>query len=463
MKMRARLICVGLAIFAANAAGAAGRPNIVFILADDLGWSDLACYGNDYNQTPNLDRLAREGIRFTQAYAAGPLCSPTRASILTGKYPARVGITDWIPGDYRPFMPLECPPTKQYLELSEVTLAEALKEGGYATAYIGKWHLGEEPQYSPLKQGFDAAVGVGHRPEAYFSPYKLDNLEDGPVGEYLTDRLGREAANLIARLAADEAPYFLFLAHYAVHAPIVAKPDKIAAYRAKGRDQRSMEYAAMLESLDDSVGVVLREIENSGEAGNTIVIFTSDNGGYYQATENWPLRGYKSQLYEGGLRVPLIVRWPTVGAAPRGRPSTRSSKDDAGTVRDTLILSTDYYPTLLECAGFPLKPEQHVDAVSFHDALLGIATPPRAPMVWHFPHYQTPARGEPGSALRDANYKLLHFYDGDRSELYDLAADPGEQHNLARTMPEKTSELRKLLDEKLTEMGAVIPTPNPKP
>jgi len=445
-----RFWMVALIVAAAWPACAQGRPNIVFILADDLGWADLGCYGNDYNETPHLDRLAREGLRFTQAYAAAPLCSPTRAAIMTGKYPARLGITDWIPGDYRPHMPMECPVTKQYLEHSEVTIAEALKEAGYATAYVGKWHLGETKDHYPVTQGFDHSVGAGHKPANRFPPYELDNLPEGPEGEYITDRLGAEAAKLVTHLAPDDAPYFLFLGHFAVHAPITPKPEKVAKYRAKGRDARSADYAAMLESLDDSVGAVMDAVEASGESGNTIFIFTSDNGGFYQATENWPLRGYKSQLYEGGLRVPLIIRWP---AGMKGRHSEIHAP----------ITSTDFYPTILESAGLPLRLERHVDGESFAAWLKGHAASARGPMFWHFPHYQTPARGEPGSVVRAGDFKLLHFYDGDRIELYNLADDPGEQRNLRRSMPEKADELRQLLSEKLKEIGAVIPKRNPKP
>jgi arylsulfatase A len=336
---RRLLISLCVCVCMANAWGE--RPNIVFILADDLGAVDLGCYGNTYNETPNLDRLGREGIRFTQAYAAAPLCSPTRASIMTGKYPARLGITDWIPGDYRPHMPLECPVTKQYLEPSEVTIAEALKEGGYATAYVGKWHLGEAPEHLPQAHGFDIAIADDHKPAGYFPPYKLNHLEDGPKDEYLTDRLGAEAAKLITQLAPGDKPYFLFLGQYAVHAPIVAKPEKFAKYQAKGRDKRSIEYAAMLESLDDSVGVVLDAIENSGEAENTLVIFTSDNGGYYQATENWPLRGYKSNLYEGGLRVPLIT-------SALGRPEYLKGADITVSMP---VVSADFIPRCLKRPG----------------------------------------------------------------------------------------------------------------
>jgi arylsulfatase A-like enzyme len=431
--------------------GAAGaqKPNIVFILADDLGWADLACYGNDYNETPNLDRLARQGMRFTNAYAAGPVCSPTRASILTGKTPARTGITEWIPGDYRPHMPLECPVTAQFLPLEEFTLGEALKEGGYATAYVGKWHLGETKEYYPRAQGFDYAVAEGHRPAGYFSPYELPGIEIAPDGEYLTDRLGVESAKLISKLARNDSPYFLFVSHYAVHSPIVAKEEKIAKYRAKGRDLRGAEYAAMLESLDAAVGAVLDAVEASGEADNTIVIFMSDNGGFYQATENWPLRGYKSNLYEGGIRVPLIVRWP-------GHVKARSRCDAP-------VVSHDFYPTLLEAAGLPLRPAQHVDGVSFMPALRGDKSFDRGPITWHYPHYITLARGEPSSAIRDGRYKYLYFYDGDRQELYNLDRDPGEQKNLARLLLDKAAELKAQLDRALADQGAKFPTRNPRP
>ena len=275
-------------------------------------------------------------MRFTQAYTASPVCSPTRASLLTGKYPARIGVTDWIPGDYWPGLEYECPPTKQFLGLEEVTYAEAFHDVGYRTAHVGKWHLGTRP-YFPDKQGFDLNIGGsanGHPPAGYFSPYKLPEITDGPKGEYLTDRLTTEACKIIRDAAAAHVPFLLDFWQYAVHVPIDPKSEKVQKYREKGRDEMSAMYAAMLESLDEGVGAVLKQLDDSGLSQNTLVIFSSDNGGSYQATENWPLRGYKAQLYEGGIRVPLIVRWPGV------------VKPDSETAAP--VISPDFYPTFLE-------------------------------------------------------------------------------------------------------------------
>jgi arylsulfatase A len=304
------------------ASDSSNKPNILLILADDLGWADLACYGNEFHETPNLDRLAKGGMLFTNAYAASTVCSPTRASILSGKYPARTGVTDWIPGRVYPEKPLECPSPKRGMDLEEFTIAEALKDVGYATASIGKWHVGA----SPAQQGFDVEiVATG---SSYFSPYRSKSLPDGPDGEYRTDRLTSEAISVIKKWEDDSKPWFVYLPYCSVHAPITAKPETIAKYAKKGpgkQGKNNCRFAAMLEHLDENVGRLMDHLEASGQAKNTLIIFFSDNGG--KATAQTPLRGRKGQIYEGGIRVPLIIRYPGLTA-----PGSRC---------DTSVISTD--------------------------------------------------------------------------------------------------------------------------
>ena len=451
-------------------AGTAGsrRPNIVFILADDYGWRDLGCYGSTFYETPNLDALATGGMRFTNAYAACNVCSPTRASILTGKYPARLHLTDWLPG--RPDMPsqkLNRPVILQHLPLEEFTLAEALKEGGYATGFIGKWHLGG-PAFYPEKQGFDVNLGgceLGH-PPSYFSPYKIPTLPDGPRGEYLTDRLTDEAVKFIGDHK--DKPFLLYLAHYAVHNPQQGKAAIVKKYADKAAllppiaDEFALDsgcrvrvvqdkpvYAAMIDSLDQSVGRVLQTLRDLGLEQNTIVIFTSDNGGLSTAegtpTSNLPLRMGKGWNYEGGIREPLIIRWPGV--------------TKPGSVCDAPMISTDYYPTLLEVAGLPPRPSQHLDGVNIVPLLRGQPMPDR-PLFWHYPHYSNQGSG-PCGAVRLGNFKLIEWYENDRVELYDLSKDVGEKTDLCTTMPDKAAELRQKLHDWRTSVAAQMPTPNP--
>lgn len=463
------LVCALVAGLNAEAkAEAPRRLNVVFILADDLGWRDLGCYGSTFYDTPNLDALAKQGVRFTDAYAACNVCSPTRASILTGKYPARLHLTDWLPG--RPDMPsqkLSRPPILQHLPLEETTLAEAFKAGGYATCFMGKWHLGG-PEFYPEKQGFDVNIGgceLGH-PPTYFSPYRIPTLPDGPKGEYLTDRLTEEAVKYIA--AHKEGPFLLYLAHYAVHNPQQAKPELVKKYAAKAaalpagepelmedlgrrvrRRQDQPVYGAMVEGLDQGVGRVLQALKDNGLDQNTLVIFTSDNGGLSTAegtpTSNLPLRMGKGWNYEGGIREPLIVKWPGV---------TR-----AGAVCNQPMISTDYYPTLLECAGLPARPSQHVDGISIVPLLKNDFLPER-PLFWHYPHYSNQGGG-PGGAVRLGQFKLLESYEDNHVELYNLKDDPGERNELAAQLPDKAAELRQRLHAWLKSVDAQMPTPNP--
>ena len=452
-----------------RASNSDAKPNIVFILADDLGWADLGCYGSKFYETPNLDQLAKEGVKFTDAYAACAVCSPTRASILTGKYPARLHITDWLPGrGDMPNQKLCRPQIQQFLPLEEITVAEALKEGGYQTAFIGKWHLGEEPEHWPEHQGFDlnlAGGGLGH-PPSYFSPYKLPNLPDGPVGEYLNDRLTDEAMNFME--AAKDKPFFLYLPHYTVHTPLQAPAETIQKYKTKaaslaasdkpefitdnGRQVRQIQnhatYAAMVESLDDNVGRLMKKITTLGIEKKTIIIFTSDNGGLSSGegspTSNLPLRGGKGWAYEGGVREPLLIKWPGVT-----RPDSISKEP---------VISTDFYPTLLAMAGLAMKPEQHLDGINLVPALKAASLPQR-PLFWHYPHYSNQG-GYPYSAVRQGDYKLIEFLEDGRLELYNLQADTGEHANLASEMPEKVATLKALLHDWRESVNAQMPTPN---
>jgi arylsulfatase A-like enzyme len=464
------------------------KPNILFILIDDLGWRDLACYGSSFYETPHLDRLASQGVRFTDAYAACPVCSPTRASLMTGKYPATVGITDWIDwtGQWHPQRGqlIEAPYLKGLPE-SEVTVAQALREGGYRTWHVGKWHLGGPGRY-PTDCGFDVNVGGcewGCPHKGYFSPWGIPGLPEAAAGTYLTDHLTDAAIGLIR--TPDERPFFLHLSHYAVHTPLQAPPELVAKYQAKagrlGLDQVSPlssgghfhteamreavvkhrlfqsdpTYAAMMENLDANLGRVLQALEETGQAANTLVIFTSDNGGLATGgfwagesapTCNLPLQAGKGWMYDGGTREPYLVRWPG-----RVQPDT---------VCRTPITSPDLYPTLLDAAGLPSRPGQHVDGVSFLPLLRGDHTPRREPIFWHYPHYGNQG-GAPGSSVRHGDWKLIEFFEDGRLELYDLAADIGETLNVAAAHPDVVRDLHSRLAAWRRKVEARIPEPNP--
>ena len=402
------------------------KPNVIFILIDDFGWKDSSCYGSTFYETPNIDRLAQDGMRFTDAYAACPVCSPTRASILSGKYPATVGVTDWIDwgGKVHPARgKLVDVPYIKHLPLEEKTLAATLREQGYQTWHVGKWHLGG-PEYYPDKQGFDVNIGGCHwgMPlNGYFSPWGIPTLEEGPEGEYLTDRLTDEAINLIHNN--DGKPFFLNLWYYSVHIPIEAKPEKIRKYEAKARamgldtlktfevgeffpcehkkDQRILRrlvqsdpaYAAMIESLDENIGRLLQAVAEAGQTENTIVVFTSDNGGLATAegspTSNAPLAEGKGWMYEGGTREPLIIKWPEMV--------------QSGSLCAIPVTSPDFYPTMLDLIGLDLLPEQHCDGVSFLPLLQGAKLLERDAIFWHYPHYGNQG-GTPGSSVRAGDY-----------------------------------------------------------
>ena len=493
------------------------RPNVVFFLVDDLGWRDLGCYGSEFYETPNIDRFAEQGVRFTQAYAACHVCSPTRASIMTGRYPARLQLTDWLPGRREfAFQKLKNAKIHDHLPGREVTIAEALKKHGYHTAHIGKWHLGEEP-FGPRQQGFDIQVprwNKGWPRAGYHAPFRLDGLK-GVEGEYLTDRLTDEAEQFIE--ASKDRPFFLYLSHFAVHDPIQGRKDLVRKYQEKlskrptstepgfvlegnpdavrplsrkeldarlqdpawsgfrvlpdrtvkvKQHQDNVQFAAMVESVDESLGRVLAKLKALGLEEDTIVVLFSDNGGMSAgnfgnpgrvvapgrldrafSTSNLPLRGAKGWLYEGGIREPLIIKWPRQGR--RGKTC------------DVPVISMDFYPTILEMVGLPLQPKQHVDGVSIASLLKGAERLDREAIYWHFPHYSNHGRQSPGGAVRAGDYKLLEYFENHRVQLFNLKEDIGEVNDLSSAAPEKVAELRSMLKAWRNEVSAQMMMPNP--
>ena len=454
------------------------KPNIVMILIDDMGWRDLQCFGSTFYETPNIDALAAEGTVFTQAYASCPVCSPSRASLMTGKYPARVGLTHYIGGhDWGKLMEV---PYVDHLPLEEYTLPKALRDAGYHTWSVGKWHLGEK-EYYPEHQGFEVNVGGcswGHPHDGYFAPWGIENLpSDVPEGTFLTDYLTDRAVELIQNK--DDAPFFLYWSHYAVHTPIQAKPEDLARFEEKSRRmkldqvnpyvegehfpcwhkrkervlrrlvQSDVPYAALIWNLDQNVGRLVQALKDCGEYENTIIVFTSDNGGLATAegspTCNAPLSEGKGWGYEGGVRVPLIVAGPGI-AAHRWC--------------DSPTTTPDWYPTFLELAGLPPQPQQHQDGVSIAPLLQG-ETMEERPLFWHYPHYGNQG-GQPMAAVRRGNYKLLKFFEDNHTELYDLSQDIGESFNLTSELPDLANELETLLDAWIQEVGGIVPQPNPE-
>jgi len=455
------------------------QPSFVFILIDDLGWADLSSYGSSFYETPRIDGLAASGVRFTSAYAACPVCSPTRASILTGKFPARLKTTDYfgapqpdtVSQHWTHNKPLLPAPYVDHLPLEEVTLAETLKEAGYTTFFAGKWHLGHEGYY-PEDQGFDINRGGWERGgpyggNKYFSPYGNPRLADGLKGEHLPDRLAEETCVFMEEM--QDRPFLAYLSFYSVHTPLMTRPDLEEKYRGKadrlgvqeeawGQEgerrvrlvQNHAVYAGMVEAMDQAVGKVLDKLRDLNLEDNTVVFLMSDNGGLSTSeghpTSNLPLRAGKGWLYEGGIREPMIVRWPGVA--------------ESGRVCDELVVSTDFYPTILEMAGLPLRPGQHLDGVSLVPLLkLGKELPER-PVFWHYPHYGNQG-GTPGSAVRLGDFKLILFYEDDRIELYDLEHDIAEQNDLSVKLAGKAADLKKLLKDWLRDIGAGEPALNP--
>ncbi len=444
------------------------KPNFVLILVDDLGWADVGCFGSKYYETPNIDRLAKEGMKFTDGYAACAVCSPTRAAVMTGRCPARLGVTDWIrsrfqggkiPDDKK--NPTEyvggknrkllCPPNALWMELDEITIAEALKPAGYTSCHIGKWHLGADAWY-PDRQGFDYNIGGCDfgQPPTYFDPYYRKGQGDIPTlksrkqGEYLTDREADEAVKFITDHA--DKPFFLYMAHYAVHTPIQAKQNLTAKYQAKtATHQKNAKYAAMVESVDHAVGKILDAVEQAGVADNTMFIFTSDNGGLVPVTSNLPLRSGKGYPYEGGIREPVIVRWPGVV-----KPGTECSVP---------VTSVDYFPTICHAAGVKPPAGRSIDGYSIMPLLTQSGIIKRDAIFWHFPHYR--GRVVPYSIIRAGDWKLIKRYDGREFELFDLKKDLSEKNDLADTMPDKVKELDAMLKAWLKKTGAKMPRPNP--
>ena len=471
-----RTCLLSLLLFAATALPAADKPSFLFLLADDLGWRDLGCFGSQFYETPHIDKLAASGMRFTNAYAACQVCSPTRASILTGKYPQRTFVTDFIspagtnqPEQWSRNTVLMPAPYSDRLPLEEVTIAEALKEAGYATFFAGKWHLGPAG-FWPENQGFDInkggiEQGGPYGGKRYFSPYGNPRLEDGPDGEHLPDRLASETVKFIE--ANRNKPFLAYLSFYSVHTPLMARKDLERKYAEKAlkirfagprflpegaREARQVQdhaiYGGMVEAMDLAAGKVLAAIERLGLGDNVVVFFMSDNGGLSTSegspTANLPLRGGKGWIYEGGIREPMIVRAPGLTAP--------------GSACETPVTSTDFYPTILDLAGLPLRPGQHLDGKSITPLLRG-ATMDRGPLYWHYPHYGNQG-GSPSGAIRDGRWKLVEWYEDGRLELFDLEQDLGEHYDVAQLHPERVREMHRMLQEWRSEVGARMPSPN---
>ncbi len=454
----ATLGCAGTAPTPDDGGDPAARPNILVVLVDDLGWSDLGCYGNAAVDTPRIDAFAAEGMRFTDAYAAAPVCSPTRASIMTGKAPARLRITNHLPDQER-FTPddpvvlsAEC---ADRLPLEEVTVAELLKDGGYRTAFMGKWHLAPQrgddmSDWYPDHQGFELNLGGngwGGPGRSFFAPYEFPNLKSKTDDEYLPYRIGEEAVGWLRDHAASgsEQPFFLALWHYTVHWPMDAPAELVAKYEARGK-QRGLEdprYAAMTEALDQIFGSVLDALEETGLADNTIVVFTSDNGALDSVADLYPLRESKGYLYEGGIRVPMMVRWP-------GRVA-------AGVTEDEPVVSTDLFATALDAARVPLPDTYPGDGESLLPVLTGSGDLHRDALFFHYPNYAFHRANRLGSAVRVGDHKLIEYFDDGSVELYDLAHDLGEQRDLAGEQPERAAAMRARLAAWRDEVDAALP------
>ena len=445
------------------------RPNIVFILADDMGWADLPAYGNRFNEAPELSKMAREGIRFTDAYAACPVCSPTRASIMSGQYPARVGITDFITGHWRPYEEVIVPRNRtQYLPEEIITMGEILKDAGYATGYFGKWHLGWEEQYQPGNQGFET-VNV-YRGGGFFNyASRMTTPIPADSGKVLSEALTDLSIDFIREHKA--SPFLLFLAHYDVHVQLDADSLLIEKYLEKQAVEGypcNAVYAAMIEHVDNSVGRILNELDKLELSEETLVIFFSDNGGLisrfdkipllakerqhiyegdtllYVASSNAPLRAEKGTIYEGGIREPFIARWPGVL--------------EAGQVSNALISSVDFLPTFADLAGVDLPASQVFDGISLLDIMNGSEPDPERAIFWHYPVYH---HDEPASAIRKGKWKLIHNLVNDSSYLYDLEKDIGETRDLSLVQKEIADELYQLLEDWRRDCNAEFPIPNP--
>ncbi len=453
------------------------KPNVIIILIDDMGYKDLGCYGSSFYETPNIDKLAYDGMLFTQGYATCPVCSPSRASIMTGKYPARVGLTNFI-GRHTQGKVIDAPYFR-YLPLEEYAMPKALKAGGYATWHVGKWHLGGE-EYAPEKHGFDVNIGgchMGGPQNGYFSPWNIDTLSNGDDGDYLTDRLTDEAINLIDKNK--EKPFFMYLSHYAVHTPLMAKQEDIERFEQKAKrmkldkidplvvgdrfpcehkyDQKITRrtvqshtvYAAMIYNLDYNVGKLIDKLKADGIYDDTIIFFTSDNGGLSTSegspTCNAPLAEGKGWMYDGGVREPFIVK--ATGITPEK------------SVCNVPVTGADLYPTILELAGLAPIPEQHKDGVSIVPLLKGGDELDREAIYWHYPHYGNQG-GTPGAAVRMGDYKLIKFFEDNHIELYNLEQDISEVFDIKNQQPDIAQKLEQMLEQWLVEVNAKIPEVN---
>ncbi|WP_434036669.1 sulfatase [Formosa sp. 4Alg 33] len=469
LSKKALLFIIVTSFYIVASAQSSKKPNVVFFLVDDLGWMDIAANGSKFYETPNIDQLAKDGVRFTQAYVPSPICSPARAAILTGKNPARINLTQWIGGpgnpDYVRNLPLE-----------EVVFPELLQDAGYNTIFLGKWHLSNTEggeKYWPNNQGFDINIAGHHRgglyiKNKYFSPWDIPNLDNGPEGEYMTDRLANEAVDFIDKNNTD--PFLLYFSFYSVHAPFSAPEDRVEKFNKKKdalaltdadrfaeeteakkpfqyrTQQDHPTYAAMVNSMDMAVGKVLNKLKEKNLADNTVVVFFSDNGGLSTSegtpTSNAPLRAGKGWLYEGGIREPAIIKWPGVAKA--------------GTVSDALISGMDFYPTILEITGQPLRPDLHIDGKSLVPLLKNESKKVHDVLYFHYPHISN-QKGGPSSAIRDGDYKLIVFLNDNTFELYNIKNDIGERHNLASELPEMTNHLYKKLYDWWDEVDAKFP------
>jgi len=430
---------------------AAERPNILLVMIDDLGWRDLGCQGNAGLHTPRIDALAGQGMRFTSAYAAAPVCSPTRAAILTGQSPARLRLTNHLPHQER-FTPkgatLRPAPMRDHLPLEHVTVAEHLKAAGYATGFFGKWHLynDEASEFGPLAQGFEVNLGgcAFGGPPTFFDPYGIDFLPDRIPGEYLPDRLADETIGFMRARVEEKKPFFAALWHYTVHWPMETPMALLEKYRDRPAEgYKDARYAAMIEAMDAAVGRVLDALEVIGIADETLVVFTSDNGAFDGVGDNRPLRASKGHLYEGGIRVPMIVRWP--------------GKVAGGEVSEVPVISTDLYPTFLECAGVEPDPGTPMDGVRLLALLQGKDKPEREALFWHYPNYASHQGNRLGSAMREGDFKLIEHFDDGSVELYDLGRDLSEKRDLAGEKPEIAERMKARLQAWRMESGAAMP------
>ena len=446
------------------------KTNFVFFLVDDMGMMDLGTYGSTFHETPNIDQLAKTGMKFNYGYAACPVCSPTRASIMTGRHPVRVEITDWIPGSSNNKKnKLLHPEDRDNLALKEVTIAEELKSHGYQTFFAGKWHLGNEGHW-PTDQGFDINIGGHHRgspPGGYYAPWNNPALEAKKKDEYLTERLTEESTRFLEKRNQDK-PFLLYLSYYNIHTPIQPYRKHIDHYQKKAEKfsgttpteqehlgqtrmrQDNPALASMVAAVDDSVGTLLAKLNELGLSDDTVVIFFSDNGGLSTKAKmgpgsNSPLRAGKGWLYEGGVREPTIIRAPGV--------------TQAGSVSNQPMVSMDFFATMLELAGLPLRPNLHMDGRSLLPELKGKKGKPR-PLYWHYPHYHG-STWKPGASIREGDWKLIKFYDQEKVELYNLKKDPSEKKDLAKKNSAKSKELENKLLAWQKQMNAKLPKPNP--